>query len=277
MSIEEIKKKLGEIGERITNKKVEPDVNKKIDSIETKKEFPELISLDDLMSMEFPENKWVIEKLIPLQGITIIAGAPGNFKTWILLSMAISISKGEDFLGKFPSLKSNILIIDEENPLYMIKDRSKLLGAAKALSIDIISQRGFLIEDDAWIKRILDICESKKIDVIFFDSLIRIHQAEENSATNMSNVFRRIKRFCRAGKTVIITHHERKEGAIKSSGQNRLRGSSDISAAVDSHLTVRKIKDDDKNKLAIEQPKLRQEQEIEPFEVSILKDGEEYR
>ena len=74
----------------------------------------------------------------------------------------------------------------------------------------------------------------------------------------------------RSGKTIILTHHERKEGAVKSSGQNRLRGSSDISAAVDSHITIRKIKDE-KDKLVIEQPKLRSEEEMSPFGISIIK------
>jgi hypothetical protein len=84
----------------------------------------------------------------------------------------------------------------------------------------------------------------------------------------MSEVFRRIKQFCQNGITVILTHHERKEGVIRISAQNRLRGSSDISAAVDAHLAIKRDKDD-KSKIIIEQAKLRTAKEIESFEVAI--------
>lgn len=232
--------------------------------------FPEIVSVKNLMSREFPENKWAIEKLVPQEGITILAGAPGNFKTWLMLSMALKIATGCNFLEKFACTRSGILIVDEENHLRLIQDRIKLLGFSDDMSIYFLSQSGFLIDKEGSVKRILEICEEKHIDVIFFDSLVRIHEADENTALAMSKVTKAIKGLCRAGKTVIIAHHERKEGSMKSSGQSRLRGSSEISAAIDSHLTVKKAKDE-KDKLILEQPKLRYDEEIDPFEIGIIK------
>jgi hypothetical protein len=232
------------------------------------------ISLSELYSMEFPENKWVVDKLVPHEGITIISGAPASFKTWMLLQMAIDIATGSNLLGQFQCEKYKILIIDEENHLRLIRERLKLLGAGNELPIYFLSQKGFLVSNQGLVDRVLKICQENEIDIIFIDSLVRVNTAEENDASQMSEVFRCIRQFCQNKKTVVVTHHERKESSFyKASAQNRLRGSSDISAAVDAHIALKRDKED-KSKIIIEQAKLRADKEIESFEVSIRENGD---
>ena len=227
------------------------------------------ISLKSLLETKFPENKWLIEKLIPLEGITIIAGAPASYKTWVILEMAIQIAKGGVLFDKFSCEESKVLIIDEENHLRMVQERLKLLGASPELPISFLSQTNFIITEEEIVKKVLEVCNQEGINVIFIDSLVRVNRAEENDASQMSEVFRAVKKLCQEGKTVILTHHERKEGAFKVSAQNRLRGSSDILASVDSHIAMQKDKDD-QSRLIIEQPKLRCDKEIEPLEVKFI-------
>lgn len=226
------------------------------------------MSLNELFSMEFPENKWVVENLVPHQGITIISGAPASYKTWLILQMAIDIASGGKLLGQFNCEPLKVMIIDEENHLRLVQERLKLLGADADLPIYFLSQKGFLVSKKSMLEKVIEVCKQDEIDVVFIDSLVRINNAEENDASQMSEVFRQIKHFCQNGITVILTHHERKEGMIKISAQNRLRGSSDISAAVDAHLAIKRDKDD-KSKIIIEQAKLRTAKEIESFEVAI--------
>jgi archaellum biogenesis ATPase FlaH len=230
------------------------------------------ISLDELLLMNFLGSKWVVDKLVPHEGITIISGAPASFKTWLLICMAIDVASGGILLGQFQCQQANVLIIDEENHLRYLQDRIKLLGANKDLPIHFLSQKGFLVTKQPLVDKVLTVCEEKNISVIFIDSLVRVNDAEENDASQMSEVFRCIRQLCQNGKTVILTHHERKEGIMKSSSANRLRGSSDILAAVDAHISMRKDKDD-KNKVLIEQAKLRNDKEIEPFEVAFRVSG----
>lgn len=257
MSIEEEEKELAEIEKEIKDERQEKN-----------QLVP--INLNELFSMEFPENKWVIEKLIPHQCITLISGAPASFKTWLLLRMALNIAKGESLLGQFKCEQNKVLIIDEENHLRLVQERMQSLGAEASLPIYYLSQKGFLVSKKGMIESVLTVCKEKEIDIIFIDSLVRINNTDENDASKMAEVFRGIKQFCQNGKTVIITHHERKEGTLKSSAQNRLRGSSDIQASVDCHLAIRRDKND-KSKLLIEQAKLRLDEEIESFEISIKK------
>lgn len=63
--------------------------------------------------------------------------------------------------------------------------------------------------------------------LIVFDSLVRFHAADENSASEMRNVMAHLRRLADVGATVLVLHHRSKTEA------NKYRGSSDILAAVD--------------------------------------------
>lgn len=235
-----------------------------------------IMNVDEIMQTEFPEAEWLIEKLVPLQGITIISGAPATYKTWLLLQMAINITESTPFLGKFQCTKSGILVIDEENQLRLIQKRIGFLDYKAGRKIYYLSQEDFSALDLKSINEVIEFCDKNEIDTIFIDSLVRISNVDENGAQQMAQVFKGLKKFCKAGKTVIITHHERKEGANPSTASSRLRGSSDILAAVDCHLAITRNRDD-RNELIIEQPKLRTDEEIEPFTVIVIKEADKTR
>lgn len=244
-------------------------------SIQTRQGDYSPVSLDELYRMEFPENAWVIEKLVPLEGITIVSGAPESYKTWLVLLMAIAIAKGEKFLGVFPSTQHRVLIVDEENHLREVKRRMKdKLKAPSNLPIFLLSQKGFLVRDKIAHEKVQRICKENGITVVFIDSLVRVNDAEENDASQMSSFFREVKKFCQKGITIVLLHHERKEGAVKGSVQGRLRGSSEILAAPDSHISVRKDPQDE-SRLIVEHSKLRSEKKLAPFEININGSGDE--
>lgn len=232
------------------------------------------ISLGELLSRDFPANKWVVDRLIPHEGITILSGAPASYKTWFVLRIALDIANGEVLFGQFQCQQANVLIIDEENHLRLLQERLRLLGASQESPIYFLSQKGFLVSNESAVEKVLEICREKDISVIFMDSLVRVNNAEENDSHQMSEVFRCIRKLCQNGKTVVITHHERKEGMTNSSAQNRLRGSSDISAAIDAHIALKRDKTD-KSKVLIEQAKLRSGKEMEPFEIAVKESTDE--
>jgi hypothetical protein len=231
-----------------------------------------LITADELQDMKFMGAKWLVENLVPIGGITIIAAPAGNYKSWLMLLMAKCIAKGEKFLDMFECGKAGVFIVDEENKPRQINERMKKLEFSRGLPISFWSHEGFSVSKGDKVSLIFRICKEKNIGVIFFDSLVRISEAVENDANQMAQVFKVLNSFCREGITVIIAHHERKEGQNPTSAQNRMRGSSDISAAIDSHLAVRKNKES--GVLEIEQAKNRFEEELETFEVQIINNEE---
>ena len=232
------------------------------------KEGVEFLSLKELMGMSIPPNQWKIDQIVPLEGITIISAPPASYKTWLILQMAIDIAQGKPFLGKFPSSLGKVLMIDEENHKRLIQKRLKALGAHEDSPIHVLSKENFVATEERMTKGILEYCDEHGIDTIFIDSLVRINRSDENDAGNMSTVFRALSGLCDAKKTVIITHHERKENGARSSAANRMRGSSDIQAAVDSHLAISRDRDDPSH-LYVEHAKSREELEIPMFEIVV--------
>jgi hypothetical protein len=65
--------------------------------------------------------------------------------------------------------------------------------------------------------------------LIIFDSLVRFHDADENSIKEMAAIMAKLRKLVTAGATVIVLHHSPKSEPRK----NKYRGASDIHAGVD--------------------------------------------
>lgn len=228
----------------------------------------------DLLNMQISDQEWVVDKLIPNEGITIISGAPKSFKSWIALHIALCVENNEKVFGKYQATPSGVLIIDEENHLRITKQRMKMLGMTEESESDMIllNQNGFSASDLFHVIAISELCKDLEIKLVIMDSLVRIHNTDENSSRDMAELFENIKYLCKCGITVIVLHHERKEGMYKSSAQSRMRGSSDISAVVDSHISVKKDQQD-KCKIIVEHAQSRCAPEEDPFEVRFSEIG----
>ena len=155
-------------------------------------------------------------------------------------------------------------MIDEENSARLLQQRLKMLGAENELPVHFLVEQNFRL-DDKQITRVIKLCEDESIGLITFDSLVRIHGGNENDATQMAEVFGKIRRFSKAGITVLITHHHRKSKSDNNPAQD-MRGSSDILAAVDCHLALTRY---DNNRLVLTQTKVRFAEEHEPVEIDV--------
>lgn len=67
---------------------------------------------------------------------------------------------------------------------------------------------------------------------MIFDSLIRFHEGEENSATEMAEVMQELRALAHAGATLVLLHQRAK------SETSRYRGSSDIAGGVDTAISI---------------------------------------
>ena len=81
-----------------------------------------------------------------------------------------------------------------------------------------------------------------------------------------------MRRFTGQGITVLITHHNRKPGTSKGSTRYEMRGSSDILAAVDCHIALKR----DGDLVTVEQTKQRYAKELPAFDVQVVDESEEF-
>lgn len=213
-----------------------------------------LYTMKQLMEQDFPEEQWVIDKLIP-EGITVMSAAPASFKTWLVMSIAASVACGTKLFGHFEPRQTGVLMIDEEDNPRILQKRLRMLGVPEDAPLYLTIGQGFKI-DATQVTKVIRFCEQNDVGLITIDSLVRVHNAKENDAAEMSEVFNTLRRFHKAGINVLITHHNRK-GKSENAGED-MRGSSDIFAAVDCNLAISRSGDD----LVVKQVKLRTAQEI---------------
>ena len=234
---------------------------------------PRLWSIGDILAHDFGVEEWIIESLISKQGVMALSGTPGDFKTWVTVHIALCLSRNVPVFGKFQTTKGAVLIIDEEDHLRDLKKRLKFLGARDTDTIHYLSQNGIKVDAENDRNMILEIVKEKNIKLVILDSLVRVHGQEENDAKGMAKVFNCLQEVTRAGASILFTHHHRKQQGFGTSNAGQMmRGSSDILAAVDCHMTIEKKRDED-DRLVIKQTKLRQAETLKPFEIKILKEA----
>lgn len=224
------------------------------------------IPMSELMSKPFPPSEWLVEGLIPAGEITFISAYPGNFKTWLMLDIAVCAAQETDFLGKFKTKKSKILIIDEESCEKNLQKRFKQLTMENTLNIEVMSFSDFNLSKT---DMVISYCQERDINVVMIDSLIRVHKLhDENFSTEMSKVFSELKKFKDKNITLIILHHNRKTGfGGGSTSAEDMRGSSEIFAGADCALSLSKGFEG----ITVCQTKLKADEERVPFIVKIVR------
>jgi len=200
------------------------------------------LSLTALLTRQFPEYPWLVDKLLPQGGVMGVAGEPGTAKTWLLLELAQSVATGRSFLGRFATQQGAVLLIDEENGEARLQRRlTRLINhTPDDCPVHIASMSGVNLSEEVWINSLHNTLAEIKPSLVIFDSLVRVHRGEENSAQDISRLFAVLTSFRHDfGCAIVFSHHLRKMGFIRDLGQ-RVRGSSDILAYVDSMLGLTK-------------------------------------
>jgi hypothetical protein len=188
------------------------------------------LSHAQLLTLELPQRRPLVEQLIDEETGCIIAGPGGTGKTWLALDLARAIASGTPWLGHFPTNQAPVLIIDEEGNERGIQDRLRLMNASLPLDdppIWFVIGLGLKIDADQTRAVIEEEIDRYRPGVVIFDSLTRIHSANENDASEMSRVFARFSALRRDyGCTVVLIDHLRKKGLINDEAE-MLRGSTD--------------------------------------------------
>lgn len=236
----------------------------------------EVIKGNNLLKMELPEPEFLVEKLIPRAGISILSGNPSSGKSWILLELAKCVGSNRMLFEKYKTKEIRTIYIDEESPKTEIKRRFEMLNPAPITLLDFMPMNGFKIDNGEQRKTLLDFCDWRGYKLVIFDSLRDIHSLNENDSTEAQKLIDYFREFTRKGITIIISHHQRKEGFSvwqKESPTQALRGSSAILGGIDCLLMVEKAEETpEKMAFTITQAKLRQGKNLEPFKVNLIEE-----
>lgn len=225
-----------------------------------------------LLQHKFPPEVWIVDQLLPDNGVTILSGAPGSFKTWLYMEIAVKVANGQPVFGHFTTKQTGVLVVDEESGRRRLQTRFKQMGAVEDTAIHLLSRTGYKLKQ-LYVDAIIEKAHEVGAGLIVFDSFTRFtgENADENSSGDMSKLMDCYRQLADEGLSVLILHHNRKE---MSNPALALRGSSDILAALDCHIAVMRTGQSESVKLI--QTKNRDVWEPVPFELRFHENASEF-
>jgi len=189
---------------------------------------------------------WLVEGLWAAQGVGLIGGAPKSCKTWLALDLAVSVASATPALGHFVVAQPGpVLLYAAEDAPEHIQQRLDGVAAARGLALRGLAIRLILApslrldtaRDRTRLRTTLD---DERPRLLILDPLVRLHQADENSAADMSTLLGELRALQRHYElALVLVHHLRKNAPRAPDGQ-ALRGSGDLHAWGDSNLYLRR-------------------------------------
>ncbi len=197
-------------------------------------------SYDEMLKSEPPPVEWLAEGFVPARPIVAFASGPGEYKTWLGLCLALSIAAGKPLFDNYPTKQTSVLYLDAENPYTDMHRRVTLLTVGLGLPTDSLPfvYRGDVridLRSSDNILRLMELIREERPGVVFIDSLIDFHSADENSAKDMNKVMLSLRRIAQdCGVNFVVLHHFRKPSKQASNDSvTRFKGSVNIAGSID--------------------------------------------
>ncbi len=230
------------------------------------------------MAQNEQEPEWLLEGILLSDGTTMLAGAPGAYKTWIALYIALHIAIGKPLFG-MDTKQASVIYIDEENSIALLRERiKKIAGNWSQQEQDLVS-RNFHIAYNA--RGVLENNYSPYLEkhimehgikLIVLDTFRKGFRGDENSSNDVSNFFHNViddaKR--KYGVSWLLLHHLGKKQNTKE--MESARGSSAINGGLDVQMN---IQDCGEGRITLHQTKTRSEKKAEPMDLQIEEDEDD--
>jgi AAA domain len=197
---------------------------------------------------------WIVDGLFLEAGAGILGGAPKSGKSFLALDLCVAIASGTSCAGRFRVLAPGpVVLLCAEDPHAVISSRLTALARArgrplKDLPIEVIVDSVRLPDG---LDRLEATLTATKPRLLLLDPLIRLHRADENSASEMSVILDGLRNLARSSRTAILLVHHARKAAAGNAGAG-LRGSSDLAAFGDTNLYLRRLAHDGSMELKVE-------------------------
>lgn len=240
----------------------------------------EVYSHDALLDAVFEPPAQLIHGIVIAGLANSWSGDIGIGKTWLELTAARAIASGRPFLGHFPTTRAPVLIIDQESHKAKLAERVQALDRAEPMPRGIEFNVAFprapvYVNELAGYAEVDRILREYKPSLVFFDSLTRFHNGNENDAGQMADVNASFKQLMQDhGCGITVLDHSRKPSLLDKGGpaRHRLRGSNEKAAFMDAALVVER--EAEAGDLLIRCSKARWVPEFPDFRVRLEFDGD---
>jgi AAA domain len=226
-------------------------------------------SITELLAEDFPVILPMVGSILDRGSAMSLFGAGGAGKSWLSLSLGLSIATGTPWLDHFPTTPGRVLIIDQEGRPDRVQDRLLRLCEPDAVPADTpltyARPSGWRVDTPVGYGRIRALIAEHAPDLVIIDSGTRFHQADENKSQEMANVAQHFAELTTdQGIALLIVDHANKV-TTSDDPRARLRGSTDKINALDGALFIeRRVGEQTLNVTPV---KTRYDQELPPFAI----------
>jgi len=183
--------------------------------------------------------RWLLTDLFLAGAAGILGGAPKSGKSFFALELAVAVASATAAAGRFavPAPGPVLLCAADDPPAVVVQPLAALAAARAqplaALPVEVIVEPGVRLPDG--LDRLAATVARLTPRLLILDPLIRLHRADENSATEMAVILDGLRTLARATAcAILLVHHTRKAPAGGIAGHG-LRGSSDLHAFGDTN------------------------------------------
>jgi hypothetical protein len=192
---------------------------------------------------------WLIQDLWTDEAVGILGGEPKCCKSFLALDVALAVASGAACLRQFAVRRTGpVLFFPAEDSLSIVRRRLDGIAAAARVSLaqlplHIITAPALRLDLALDRQRLSLTVEAIRPVLLVLDPLIRLHQCDENEASQIAPLLGYLRQLQRQFHVaVLLVHHAKKDGTSLRPGQ-ALRGSSELHGWGDSNLYLRRQRD----------------------------------
>ena len=168
------------------------------------------LSLAQFLETNFETPGYLVDSLMPDQGITMIHGAPGSYKTFFYIYIISCILNGTPVLGQYKTKPVNVLIINTDDAKAVLRDRLKAIMPKQRKKNLQVWCTDFKIESHG--DELREYIKKHDIGLVVFDTLRQMHDGDENDSLAVSKVMNTIKSAIEPNNcAAIVVHHDAKD------------------------------------------------------------------
>lgn len=214
------------------------DVRNLLDAAK-KQLVPQYESLEDLQQrhIELPEG-FLGRHYISRGDVVVVSGPHKHGKSLLTVQLGLCLAKGKPFLGiPVPRVCRALLMQKEVKEAFLRERVSKMVEDAPS-NFAHCSDPHLRFDDEQQLRRIKNLLEDTRPDVVIVDPMRMYHDLDENDSKSMSRFMETLKAVVAEYKiALIVVHHHAKPGAGDRRGGNKHRGSSAIGDLSDQNIT----------------------------------------
>jgi hypothetical protein len=175
----------------------------------------EFLDLNEAWSDEEKEIPWHVPEWVMQGDICLLVGPGGIGKTTTAADLAAALASGREWCGIAIKAPCTVMYFDEEQGSRTTKRLFRnLLDYPPPKNLLVASSQGIRLDFDEDAQRLRRVIDRYRPAVVFLDSVQQIFGGiDENSATEVGSVYRRLFVLRDAfSVTFVLVHHKRKGG-----------------------------------------------------------------